>query len=362
MGETLDRVTAAIEGAESLDAPARRMTDYVSTALELAPVGGGPYGSGRPARDVVRASVPPRGGDTADRSLDSRPRPRHRRDARAREGSLARKSGRHRLAAGAAGAVIAAASGLADWRQVHGRERRTGLAHAALNSGALGLTLGSLALRRRGRRGTARALSAAGWMALMAGAYLGGHLVYRRGIGTDHSDRSPEPREFVPVIALAELEEDRLRRVAVPDPASRSEVGIVLVRHRGGVHALGSRCAHMGGPLHEGWVKDGGVVCPWHGSRFCLASGRVLNGPATAPQPRYAVRVRDGLVEVRREQEAGDEVRIGEDIARAAAARSPSAPPRARKADEVLFKHHELLRVCSNGSLPCRPTIPSGAT
>ena len=50
---------------------------------------------------------------------------------------------------------------------------------------------------------------------------------------------------------------------------------------------MGSRCSHFGGPLDEGWVHDGGLVCPWHGSRFCLASGRVMDGPSTAPQPRY---------------------------------------------------------------------------
>jgi nitrite reductase/ring-hydroxylating ferredoxin subunit len=42
------------------------------------------------------------------------------------------------------------------------------------------------------------------------------------------------------------------------------------------------------------------VECPWHGSRFCLRDGRVLTGPATVNAPRYAVRVRDGQVEVKR--------------------------------------------------------------
>ena len=55
----------------------------------------------------------------------------------------------------------------------------------------------------------------------------------------------------------------------------------------------------MGGPLSEGELKDGSVVCPWHGSRFCLADGSVLDGPATIPQPRYETRVRNGQIEVR---------------------------------------------------------------
>jgi len=57
-------------------------------------------------------------------------------------------------------------------------------------------------------------------------------------------------------------------------------------------------------------------VCPWHGSAFDLDDGSVRHGPATAPQPRFEVRIADGLVtaRVRRpEQEAGTGTRrLGE--------------------------------------------------
>jgi len=41
------------------------------------------------------------------------------------------------------------------------------------------------------------------------------------------------------------------------------------------------------------------VTCPWHGSRFRLGDGSVARGPATAPQPVFETRVRNGSVEVR---------------------------------------------------------------
>ena len=63
----------------------------------------------------------------------------------------------------------------------------------------------------------------------------------------------------------------------------------------------------MGGPLAEGWVLGNTLVCPWHGSRFELASGHPDSGPSACPQPRYLARVRDGMVELRRRQEPGDE-------------------------------------------------------
>jgi len=338
-----ETVAASIEASQWLDAPAYRVANLVSTTLELAPV------TARKVQDALHGTwlghplhpaltTLPIGTWTLAFGLDTAA------SLRLNQSTRVAKTADIALQVGAAGAVVAAASGMADWRQIHGRDRRTGLVHAAVNATALGLTLGSLALRRRGRRAPARALSAAGWLALMGGAWLGGHMVYRRGVGTDHADRSPEPREYVPVITADALKEDRPVRVAVPDPAARAEVGIVLVRHLGRIHAMGSRCSHMGGPLDEGWVQDGGIVCPWHGSRYCLASGRVQNGPSTAPQPRHAVRVRDGVVEIRRQQEPGDEALTLDDMKRAAAAPMPEVPEGARKADEVLFEHHEMMR------------------
>lgn len=41
------------------------------------------------------------------------------------------------------------------------------------------------------------------------------------------------------------------------------------------------------------------MTCPWHGSRFAIEDGRILNGPATYRQPCFAVRVRSGQIEVR---------------------------------------------------------------
>ena len=346
MASAAERLTASIEDAERLDRPAYAVANGLSTALELMgtasqPIQNALHGTwlGHPLHPAL-ATVPI-GTWTMALGLDACDALGIAPDGSGKAVDLA-------LTVGTAGALAAAAAGAADWRQIHGKDRRTGLAHAALNSTALGLTIGSLAMRRQGRRRAGRTLSAAGWLTLAVGAYLGGHLVYRRRIGVDQADRSPEPRGFQPVIALAALEEDRPCRVEVWDEAARAMTGIVLVRHHGQVHAMGSRCSHMGGPLDEGWVQNGGLVCPWHGSRFCLATGRVLDGPSTSPQPRYDVRLRDGLVEVRRRLEPGDEaltpekIRAAQDAVKAEA--GDHVPASARKADEVLFEHHQILR------------------
>ena len=66
----------------------------------------------------------------------------------------------------------------------------------------------------------------------------------------------------------------------------------------GVLRAIEDRCSHDDGPLCEGdWdAEDCVVVCPRHGSRFDLASGRPLSLPAFEPVAVYEVRVEDGIV------------------------------------------------------------------
>jgi len=258
------------------------------------------------------------------------------------------------LQAGSVGAVAAIATGLADWQSMDGRDRRVGLVHGSVNATALGLNLLSSALRSRGRRGAGVWASAAAFACMGIGGYLGGHLVYRRRSGVDHADRSPEPREFVSVAKLDDLTEKVPHRVAVWDEVARKEIGIVLVRQGERVHALGARCSHAGGPLDQGWVLNGKLVCPWHGSSYDLETGEPATGPGTCPQPRYEVHLRDGTVQIRREQEPGDHVVTSASLAHVSDVARVDEPgewqPEAsngqpgKKATDVLYEHHELMR------------------
>jgi nitrite reductase/ring-hydroxylating ferredoxin subunit/uncharacterized membrane protein len=194
---------------------------------------------------------------------------------------------------GIIGAGAAAVTGMADWSYTSGRSRRTGLVHAVMNTAALGLWTASLMARRRGARGAGRTLGGVGYGILLAAAYLGGTLVYRYRLGVDQSDR-PTDTVLEAYFDVHDLPEGARRRVDLQG------IPIVLVRHGGRVYALGERCSHMGGPLSEGTFENGTVVCPWHGSRFALADGRVIDGPATMNQPCFEVREASGRVVVRR--------------------------------------------------------------
>jgi nitrite reductase/ring-hydroxylating ferredoxin subunit/uncharacterized membrane protein len=195
--------------------------------------------------------------------------------------------------AGCAGAVATALTGVADWTATHGREKRLGLLHGLVNSVGLSLQIGSLWARLAGRRGSGRALSLAGLGISSAAAFLGGELVFGRGIMVDHTAWVAGPSEWTAVLDDAALGEGETRAAQV---GGRQ---VLLARVDGQVSAMEDACSHAGGPLSEGTVCEGVVTCPWHGSQFRLRDGAVVGGPATFPQLRLQARVAGGRIEVR---------------------------------------------------------------
>jgi nitrite reductase/ring-hydroxylating ferredoxin subunit len=191
-------------------------------------------------------------------------------------------------------AAPTALAGLSDWADVGGRTRRVGLVHASANVVALSLYVSSSVARKRGRRLRGRWLSASGFGVVTVSAYLGGHLSFGKGVGVDQTAFEEGPTDWQPVIAFDELRDGQ------PTLATVGGVQVLLVRQGATIYAISDRCSHRGCSLHEGvFPGQTTVVCPCHGSTFSLQDGALLHGPATAPQPAYRTRVRDGKVEVR---------------------------------------------------------------
>ena len=71
---------------------------------------------------------------------------------------------------------------------------------------------------------------------------------------------------------------------------------LALTFHDGRFGALASTCNHAGGPLGEGTLDDGYVVCPWHYWKFHHATGKGEPGYEEDAVPAYPVRVQDGRV------------------------------------------------------------------
>ncbi|MEO3745162.1 Rieske (2Fe-2S) protein [Plantactinospora sp. B5E13] len=203
------------------------------------------------------------------------------------------------VAVGTATALPAALAGVNDWASLAREQRRVGLVHAIANGVGVLLYAGSLAARLGGLHTVGRALGFAGLSAVSGGAFLGGHLAYKQASAVNHG--APELRQlsdgWYAIADLAALPERALltRRI--------DEVSVLVYRQGDQVSVLLDRCAHQGGPLGEGeLVTVGGrdcVQCPWHGSRFQLDAGRVVQGPAASDQQVLPTRVVGGVVQTR---------------------------------------------------------------
>jgi nitrite reductase/ring-hydroxylating ferredoxin subunit/uncharacterized membrane protein len=201
-------------------------------------------------------------------------------------------------AAGVLAAGATALTGLTDWTVSNDQDRRIGLFHGLLNTVALGLQTASLGTRLAGHRSTARALSAAGLAVTAAAAYLGGHLVFTRGVMVSRVAWASGPRRWIRALPEADVPHD------APVAVEAEGRQVMLYRHGGSLYALDNVCSHAGGVLSRGTVDGLTVTCPLHGSRFALADGRVGRGPASQPQPVLRTRVRNGWIEVRGSQPA----------------------------------------------------------
>jgi len=191
--------------------------------------------------------------------------------------------------------LLAALAGLADYSDTDGTARTRSTTHATLMTVALVVLIVSLVLRAGdpADRILPIALSILGFLVVTAGAFIGGDVVYVLGNMVDrHAFRGAGTKWIkLDTGEVADL-------AALPDATpTKMRAGIndlVVVRIGDTVHAMHAVCAHAGGPLDKGTVVDGCVVCPWHGSRFRLADGRVVRGPAVYDQPSYELRAAEG--------------------------------------------------------------------
>ncbi len=88
------------------------------------------------------------------------------------------------IAIGIGSGLVAASTGWTDWHMMRDQGiKRTGLIHAGLNVTGIALFSLSLLERRKKRRKRGRFLALLGYGLLVAGAFLGGSMVYDQGAG-----------------------------------------------------------------------------------------------------------------------------------------------------------------------------------
>jgi nitrite reductase/ring-hydroxylating ferredoxin subunit len=122
---------------------------------------------------------------------------------------------------------------------------------------------------------------------------VGIHLVAdwrERGVDSLEARLHVSPADpFVEVCGVDDIPEGRAHVTCL------SGERVAVFRYDGLVSALSSVCQHQNGPLGEGRVVRGCVVCPWHGYEYRPDSG-CSPAPFTEKVPTFAVQVRRGRV------------------------------------------------------------------
>ena len=90
-----------------------------------------------------------------------------------------------------------------------------------------------------------------------------------------------------------------MRRVCAVADVPEGEVRVVACGERslavscidGAFYAIDNVCTHDDGPLGEGRLQRGRVICPRHGAAFDAKTGRVLSLPAVRDVAAFATNV-----------------------------------------------------------------------
>jgi 3-phenylpropionate/trans-cinnamate dioxygenase ferredoxin subunit len=101
-----------------------------------------------------------------------------------------------------------------------------------------------------------------------------------------------ESIEFVPVINKDDLMDGERIFVEIDDLA------IVVFNVAGSYFAIGDVCSHDDGPLGEGQTEEHEVICPRHGARFDIRTGKAVSLPAIIDIPAYPIQVVGDQIEI----------------------------------------------------------------
>ena len=119
--------------------------------------------------------------------------------------------------------------------------------------------------------------------------------------GRSHAEQTTGVPDHV-LCRVDQLVEGRGR----PAKAGGRYLAVFLVEGR--IHVIDNQCLHVGSPLDGGPVRDGNVMCPWHGWTYRLRDGAHLTSFGERPGIRtYEHRVTDaGEVQVTLEDPVGE--------------------------------------------------------
>ena len=98
--------------------------------------------------------------------------------------------------------------------------------------------------------------------------------------------------EFIPVGSVEEMKEGGRLFIEI------DEKPIVILNIASHYYAIADVCSHDDGPVGEGNLEGFEIICPRHGARFDVRTGKVLALPAFVDIPAYPIRVVGDQLEI----------------------------------------------------------------
>ena len=108
----------------------------------------------------------------------------------------------------------------------------------------------------------------------------------------NYTQFNPDQLEYVEITPLDHLP---------PGERLFAEVGgksIVIFNLAGKLFAIGDVCSHDNGPVGDGDIEENEIICPRHGARFDIRTGKATSLPAIVDIPAFPLRVENSMIEL----------------------------------------------------------------
>lgn len=106
----------------------------------------------------------------------------------------------------------------------------------------------------------------------------------------DYHRKPDSDINFIEVCSVEDLPKGERLFFSVGDES------LVLLNIDDRYYALADKCSHDDGPLGDGEVENCEIICPRHGARFDVLSGKATKMPAMVDIPAFPVKIIENMI------------------------------------------------------------------
>jgi nitrite reductase/ring-hydroxylating ferredoxin subunit len=97
---------------------------------------------------------------------------------------------------------------------------------------------------------------------------------------------------FVKLLNINSIPPNELKYLIIEDHE------IMLINKWNDFFCYDARCTHAGAPLFEGKIEDDLIICPWHGARFRIVDGSIVDGPISESLKSHPLNIKNNFLYV----------------------------------------------------------------